>query len=390
MADTMARTTSQRLRTRHPSPMEFRLAGGSSCERERYWPDPRVYCMKPSDTEMPGLANANRLTRPDHGLARLPRSPVPCPSSARRMKRCRVMTAGLVVLAMMAACSSDRADRQVPIPASLNALLALSPDKLEKMNIARVNQLCAEGLTESPAERMDEPLVQLDGWAERVRAETRRHRYRFERNPAEFEGSEGFFGMLMLGVVLAEDYGVHYHSDWRTGVELATDADGFFARAEHVFLSGLLGPERRGTCSSMPVLYVAVGRRLGYPLKLVTTKGHLFVRWEGAGERFNLEVTGDGLNRYADEYYRHWPFEVSEEEIEAEGYLKSLDAAGELAVFLSIRGMCLREAERWNEAQEAFQSASRLAPAVSGYQMMAEHCGEMARAQQREMTLTGG
>jgi uncharacterized protein HemY len=135
---------------------------------------------------------------------------------------------------------------------------------------------------------------------------------------------------------------------------------------------------------------VAVGRRLGYPLKLVTTKGHLFVRWEGAGERFNLEVTGDGLNRYADEYYRHWPFALSEDEVEAEGYLKSLDAAGELAVFLSIRGMCLREAGRWNEAQEAFQSTSRLAPAVSGYRMMAEHCGEMARAQQRNMTLTRG
>jgi hypothetical protein len=333
---------------------------------------------------MPGLANVNPLTAPAHELARLPRS------SAPRMKRCQLVTAGLLLLAMTTACSPERADRQGPTPASLDALLALSPDKLAKLDIARVNQLCAEGLTESPAERMDEPLVQLDGWAERVRAETRRHQYRFERNSAEFEGSEGFFRMLMLGVVLAEDYGVHYHSDWRTGVELATDADGFFARTDHVFLSGLLGPERRGTCSSMPVLYVAVGRRLEYPLKLVTTKGHLFVRWEGAEERFNLEVTGDGLNRFTDDYYRCWPFEVSEEEIEAEGYLKSLDAAGELAVFLSIRGMCLREAERWNEAQEAFQSASRLAPGVSGYRMMAEHCGEMARGQQREMTLTGG
>jgi hypothetical protein len=204
----------------------------------------------------------------------------------------QLMTAGLVVLAMMAACSPDRADRQVPVPASLNALLALSPGDLAKVDIARGNLLCAQGLAGSLAEGMDGSLVQLDGWAERVRAETRRHQYRFERNSAEFEGSEGFFRMLMLGVVLAEDYGVHYHSDWRTGVELATDADGFFARTDHVFLSGLLGPERRGTCSSMPVLYVAVGRRLGYPLKLVTTKGHLFVRWEGAGERFSLGSDG--------------------------------------------------------------------------------------------------
>jgi hypothetical protein len=306
------------------------------------------------------------------------------------MKRCQLMIAGLLLLAITTACSPERADLTVPTPASLNAMFALSADELAKVDIARVNLLCAQGLTGSLAEGMDEPLVQLDRWAERVRAETGRHWYRFERNPSEFEGSEGFFRMLMLGAVLAEDYGVHYHSQWRTGVELASDADGFFARAEDVFLSGLLGPERRGTCSSMPVLYVAVGRRLGYPLKLVTTKGHLFVRWEGAEERFNLEVTGDGLNRFTDDYYRHWPFEVSDKEVKAEGYLKSLDAAGELAVFLSIRGMCLREAGRWNEAEEAFVSASRLAPGVAGYRMMADHCGQMVRAQQREMEMTGG
>jgi hypothetical protein len=312
------------------------------------------------------------------------------PRHFRQLNLWNPVMAGLLVFGMVAGCSPERADGKASTPASLAALLALSADELAKVDIARVNLLCAQGLTGSLAKGMDESVAQLDAWAERVRTETGRHRYRFERNPAEFEGSEGFFGMLMLGVVLAEDYGVHYHSDWRTGVELATDADGFFARAEHVFLSGLLGPERRGTCSSMPVLYVAVGRRLGYPLKLVTTKGHLFVRWEGAGERFNLEVTGDGLNRYADEYYRHWPFELSEDEVEAEGYLKSLDAAGELAVFLSIRGMCLREAGRWNGAEEAFQSASRLAPSVASYRMMAEHCGEMVRAQQREMEMTGG
>jgi hypothetical protein len=346
--------------------------------------------MKASDTTMLGVPNANRLTVPVHRLAPVLRAAVPWAFGRRQMNRWGRMMAGLVVLAMMPGCSPERADRQVPTPASLEGLLALSPDEVAKVDIARVNLLCAEGLTESPAERMDEPLVQLDGWAERVRDETGRHWYRFERNPAEFEGSEGFFRMLMLGVVLAEDYGVHYHSQWRTGVELASDADGFFARAEDVFLSGLLGPERRGTCSSMPVLYVAVGRRLGYPLKLVTTKGHLFVRWEGAEERFNLEVTGDGLNRFTDDYYRHWPFEVSDKEVKAEGYLKSLDAAGELAVFLSIRGMCLREAGRWNEAEEAFRSASRLAPSVAGYRMMAEHCGEMARTRRRQMTMTGG
>ena len=125
-----------------------------------------------------------------------------------------------------------------------------------------------------------------------------------------------------------------------------------------------------GTCSSLPVLQVAVGRRLGYPLKLVTTKGHLFVRWEGAGERFNIEAAGQGVNRFTDDYYRHWPLEITAAEESAEGYLKSLAPPEELAVFLSIRGMCLREAGRMEEAASAFAAAARLAPGCRGYHVM--------------------
>ena len=96
----------------------------------------------------------------------------------------------------------------------------------------------------------------------------------------------------------------------------------------------------------MPVLYVAIGRRLGYPLRLATTKSHLFIRWEGAGERFDLEATGKGMNRDDDEHFKQWPYPVTEEEIQADGYLKSLTPVEELALFLSLRGHCLKEAGR--------------------------------------------
>jgi hypothetical protein len=212
--------------------------------------------------------------------------------------------------------------------------------------------------------------------------------------------------MLMLAVVLAEDFGVRYAPNRiGTAAEARMD-DGFFADPRYVFLQGLLTPpsssspsnpqlstlnsqpstlnsqlpalnsqpstlnHAAGTCSSLPVLQVAVGRRLGYPLKLVTTKGHLFVRWEGAHETFNIEAAGQGVNRFTNDYYRHWPFEITPAEEAAEGYLKSLPPPEELAVFLSIRGMCLREAGRLPEAAEAFAAATRLAPACQGYRVM--------------------
>jgi hypothetical protein len=120
----------------------------------------------------------------------------------------------------------------------------------------------------------------------------------------------------------------------------------------------------------MPVLYVAIGRRLGYPLKLATTKSHVFIRWEGAGERFDLEATGRGMNRYDDEHFKQWPYPVTDEEIQADGYLKSLTPVEELALFLSLRGHCLKEAGRMPEAAASYAEAVRLAPASRPYRLL--------------------
>ncbi len=254
-------------------------------------------------------------------------------------------------------------------PTTLAVLLSASIEPLEGVDVATMNLLCAQDLPGASL-ALKESLERLDGWAARVRTETERHRHRFKRAPVEFEHSEGFFKMLMMAVVLAEDFGVHYLANRQINPASAADRDGFFADPSAVFLYGVLGPKPGGTCSSLPVLHVAIGRRLGYPLKLVTTKGHLLVRWEGQGERFNVEVSGQGLNRFDDAYYRKWPFSVTDEEVAAEGYLKSLSAPEELAVFLSIRGMCLREAGRLQEAADAFASAARFAPHCRSYKRM--------------------
>ena len=293
----------------------------------------------------------------------------------RRLKN-SVKSSGIVVwrFICLVACSrpevalsSTTGNEQ---PATFAALLAARSDSLQGVDVATINLFCAQDLWGAPEVKLQESLIRLDDWAARVRAETELHRNRFNRNPAEFEHSEGFFKMLMMTVVLAEDFGVHYLTNRQIDPASAVDGDGFFANPSDVFLHGVLGPKRGGTCSSLPVLHVAIGRRLGYPLKLVTTKGHLFVRWEGQGERFNIEVSGQGLNRFDDEYYQKWPFPVTDEEVAAEGYLKSLTAPEELAVFLSIRGMCLREAGRRQEAADSFASAARFAPNCRSYKRM--------------------
>jgi hypothetical protein len=64
----------------------------------------------------------------------------------------------------------------------------------------------------------------------------------------------------------------------------------FHADPNNTFLAGLLRT-RRGSCVSMPLIYLVIGQRLGFPIHLVALGDHYFVRWEGPGYRMNIEAT---------------------------------------------------------------------------------------------------
>lgn len=247
-------------------------------------------------------------------------------------------------------------------PRNLADLLDLPPNKLEHCDIARTNLLCAEGLPGSEHLNVKEHLNTLDQWARHIQRETGRNFHRYRKDPAYFHNSPSFYKMLMMAVVLYEDFHIRYNPKWIEAITEIRPDDHFAADSRDILIHGLTGPQRMGTCSSMPVLYVALARRLGYPVKLVTTKAHLFLRWDSPDEKFNMDATSKGLNRYTDERYKQWPLPVTDEEIKAEGYLQSLTPAQELSVFLNARAMCLREAGRLKDAITAHTAALRLEP----------------------------
>lgn len=249
-------------------------------------------------------------------------------------------------------------------PETYRELLALQPSALAPCDIARVNLLCAEGLPGADGLNITAYLATLDTWANRVRAETERNFHRFRANPAEYENSEAFYRMGMLITVVQQDFGVRYNPKRIESPNAPSPNEVFFADSRDCFLHGILSDRRMGTCVSMPVLYVAVARRLGYPVKLVTTKAHLFCRWESPDgrEKKNIDGAGHGISSYPDDYYRRWPMPVSDAEVQACGYLQSLTPEQDLAVFLSTRGECLKAAGRLPEARVAFAQAHALVP----------------------------
>jgi tetratricopeptide (TPR) repeat protein len=234
-------------------------------------------------------------------------------------------------------------------------LLAMTPDQLQEVDIAEMNLLCAIGLPGAEKIDIDRCLAKLDEWAAKVRFETNRHLYRVtdQRYADHYRQSESYFRAEMLLQVLQEDCGVKYNP------QRIYDVD--FTNSQDLFIHGMIDDPNGGTCASMPVLYVAVGRRLGYPLFLTHTKGHLFVRWEDAKDRFNIEGT-NGINSYPDKYYETWPFSLTDKDKESGYFLTSKTPVQEFASFLAARAHCLQDIGRKDEAEMLYLNAHALDP----------------------------
>ena len=266
-------------------------------------------------------------------------------------------------------------------PGTLAELLALSPAQLDKVDLARMNLLCAGGLRGSEKLDVEQVISRLEAWAAHVESETKRNLHRFAENPKEYENSLPHYRMMMLATVLQQDFSTQYNPE-RAAPQLRGEvepSERFFANSRDVFIHGLIDDEHYGTCSSMPVLYVAVAQRLGYPVNLAAANGHLYVRYEDGVGHINVEATSVGFNIFPDEYYRQWPRPLSEEEVKTYGKLRAQTKAEALGAFLSIRAGVLTSAKRFDEAAEAWALAAHYLPPTPVLKEIVERARQLAK-----------
>ena len=188
---------------------------------------------------------------------------------------------------------------------SLEQLRNPSDAEIAGFDLAEVDLSLAVGLPGAERLAVAACLDWIDRAADWVRRDTAGTIHQFRDDPAAFDHCEGIFRIVSMMSVLKRGLGVRYNPE-RAG-DLSTWTD-----SRDVFLHGIIAGQG-GTCSSLPVLFAAVGRRLGYPIRLVSTPRHLFNRWDDpAGERFNFDISGNGLNTHPDDFYRTWPVPMRE------------------------------------------------------------------------------
>ncbi|MEO0966420.1 MAG: hypothetical protein AAFY08_15045 [Planctomycetota bacterium] len=271
-------------------------------------------------------------------------------------------------------------------PATLNELLALDRHDLHRVDIARLNLLAASALPATADLDVEHALRTLDRWAQQVADATDRHLYRLTdpRFADRYQGSEPHLRAELLAQVLVEDLGVKYDPTALGNFSFEDPAVAFIHGMIPTALQQLghgTADTPGGTCASMPVLYVAVGRRLGYPLYLATTDSHVFARWDGTTtnptgqahpnpawrERFNCETTNGFLRIDDDAHYQAFPFHVSDEDVKANRYLESLTPRAELALFLAARGHHGLDNFQRAFAARCYENAATLDPTRPAY-----------------------
>lgn len=269
-------------------------------------------------------------------------------------------------------------------PSTLGELLRIPPGEVGGVDVARMNLLCSAGLPGAEQVDIAAYLSTLDVWARDVAHATEASRHLLDDHPDILQNSEPLWQMYCLTRVLWQRHRVRYCPE---EIDRSKDAD--WSMANRHMLYGLIGPERIGTCASLPVLLVAVARRLGYPMKLVHSPGHVFCRWDGLDdpkpawrEPRNIEFAGD-FDSYPDERYYECPVKWSADTFEMERlrqpmplFLRSLTPAEELASFLVQRGHALEAHEMFADAMAAYCAAIQFAPHNDCYVFFSKQCSQ--------------
>lgn len=279
-------------------------------------------------------------------------------------------------------------------PKTLSELLALPPDQIEKVDVALINLLCAEGLHGSEDLDVDYFTRTLNAWAAHVESETKRNQHLFDEHPEKFKNSVAYFRMAMLATVLVQDLRIRYSPEREKQLENGhilrwEDEKAFFADSKDVFIHGLLTGKHYGTCASLPFLYVAIGRRLGYPVTLATTKTHRYVRYdEGNGKHLNVEATEHRafLTPSDDEYKNPWDMRLSDDEVKGMVYLQPMSNKEILGHSLLSRSAVLRSMKQYDKQAETWATAARYLPdtplwkeIIHDMQIIAKNEGEQER-----------
>lgn len=152
-----------------------------------------------------------------------------------------------------------------------------------------------------------------------------------------------------LNTYLYLDRGFHYDTE-----------DPYGHKLKNRYINGLLDT-KSGSCFTMPLLYLALAQRLGYPVYPVSAPQHLFLRYVDPKLAMqNIEATGGG-GYSPDEAYVN-DMEIPSRGIETGTYLKTMSYKDLLAELFVENAVYWAKNHNAPKARRYFEESLRLNP----------------------------
>ena len=162
--------------------------------------------------------------------------------------------------------------------------LALSDAELERADVVRLNLAVAREIPALADLDVGRYVRIVDEWARQFARVLPGMEARFRRTPEKWNNDIRFFRVGMLQGFLGHELGLRYIDEQKhaTAVRYMNPSD--------LFLNGLIDT-KQGTCGNMPVLHVAMARRMGWPVSLACAKSHQISRFDDGEVVHNIEAT---------------------------------------------------------------------------------------------------
>lgn len=175
-------------------------------------------------------------------------------------------------------------------------LLGMTDEELAQIDCILMNLIIAKGLPVLSHIEIGDYLQVVDDWGSDLARRLPLMEREFQDTPERWNNDPIFFRLGIVAWYADVVLGTGYREDHRerqaqTGRILYTEPD-------DVFITGVLNT-RRGTCFSLALLYVALGRRIGLPVSLACAAAHFVCRYEQGFVIHNIESTVSGKGAFA-------------------------------------------------------------------------------------------
>ncbi len=225
-------------------------------------------------------------------------------------------------------------------------MLAMPEEELARIDPVVVNLVVLSCIPEYSDIDIAHYVRQVDQWAADIRRGLDHALATGARSEPAYRHDPDLWKAGGMAVAIAgQSIGVTYTAERLDETDLS-----------QLFLPGRIDA-RRGTCSNMPVLYLAIAHRLGWPLRAVVSRNHMWTRWDDGTKRFNLEATtatsdgefGSFLSTPDEEYKRQ--LATPRIAIESGSDFTRLTARQTLGVYLQTRAGYWAAKSQWDNAE---------------------------------------